>query len=700
MNDQRLSALVRAFLFFALIGLTSAVQAENACSTCGGQSQYYQGRQTMAKHCCPECVQNNCCCCQDCMSSPAVNMTLGDGQPVAPVVPGAPRMAPGMAPRMNPRMVDPRMPQPRSFDSGQLATPTQPRQPMGLPTAPTVGQPGLAPMGQPPMGQPPMGQPAMGQPPMGQPAPAAGNFGSGMATAPSADMVGGSALSGSGASTGGGTGDVAGGSQGASAPNMIGDFHNGSTTNTSLSARLELAPDPYPIMPGSLTAADFVAGFTDPTVTGYATLLDSIPGVAEAGDSVRFDGADASPAITAYLVQTGDTEAAVMDAMATSGSVSANRPISDATFFSVAEQALIDNGVDITDELGELGEFVEINFLPSQSRIDFISDPFTGEALEYSTYYTYEATVALPSANPGEFIGRATFTDNNSPLPRDRVFFDFNYFHNARIGSAQIPMNRFMPGFEKTFGGGRWSFEARLPMAVTLSSELTIDDDEDILAYEIGDLAMSLKRVLFRDNNSVFSTGIGVSVPTADDFSANLDTGIPLLQIENRAVRLMPYLAGMLTPNERTFYQGFASVDVGAKGNNVFFDNAAFQDAANGLDVTTSALANIGTLQSADIFKLDLVAGRWLCRNRYHKRITDVAAVLEGHFVTGLDDPDLVESNGLAVGQLEQQTVFNATGGLHLHYGKNRVLTLGYGVPVTEDRFFDGEARVMFNRYF
>ena len=380
----------------------------------------------------------------------------------------------------------------------------------------------------------------------------------------------------------------------------------------------------------------------------------------------------------------------------------------------IADQQLQEQGdVDFSDGLGDLADLVEITYIAEDSvytnTLSVISDtvnpggaaPDSTSVLESESYrYIYDVTVTLPSANPGEFIGRANFTDNASPIPRDRIFFDYNLFHNARIGTARIPMNRFTPGFEKTFMDGLVSIEGRLPMAVTLASTLT-EGDDSVLDYEVGDLAFAIKGLIYQDQRRALAIGTGVTVPTADDFIANVADGTTVLAIENRTVRINPYIGGLLTPNDQMFFQGFISADVAASGNRVLFNSDAFNGVFDeGIDSSSSSLQEIGTLQSSTIVKLDVAAGRWLRRNQNEKRITDLAAVVEGHLISSVSGPDTVSSEQIAIGEGDQADVLNITTGAHMYFGNRNVLTVGYGVPVTDDRFFDGELRVTWNRYF
>lgn len=63
---------------------------------------------------------------------------------------------------------------------------------------------------------------------------------------------------------------------------------------------------------------------------------------------------------------------------------------------------------------------------------------------------------------------RVKISENMSPIPRDRVFFDYNDFQNALFvpnpstgGGYSTSVQRYMPGFEKTFFNGWASINIR-----------------------------------------------------------------------------------------------------------------------------------------------------------------------------------------------------------------------------------------------
>ena len=67
---------------------------------------------------------------------------------------------------------------------------------------------------------------------------------------------------------------------------------------------------------------------------------------------------------------------------------------------------------------------------------------------------------------PGRYSG-ITITDNDSPRPVDRFYFNYGYYDgmNAQLnpGVGNITQSRPMIGFEKTFLAGNASFGMRLP---------------------------------------------------------------------------------------------------------------------------------------------------------------------------------------------------------------------------------------------
>jgi hypothetical protein len=319
-----------------------------------------------------------------------------------------------------------------------------------------------------------------------------------------------------------------------------------------------------------------------------------------------------------------------------------------------------------------------------------VAEP-TGQFLSGGSIPIYEIrpvyNVCLPT--PGASIGRIKLADNNSPLPRDRVFFDYNYFHNTTLNGVNV--NRYTPGLEKTFFEGITSVEFRMPMAGTLDSESVIDSvsgvDQTGLNGEFGELFFGFKALLAASDRGAIAAGMGMTVPTADDVTVVLSDGTALAVVENEAVYLSPYAAILLTPSSRTFVQAFVQFNVDTSGNPVL------------LNSTGTGLVPAGRLNEQALLFLDLSIGRWIYRNTSGPA-RGLAWMVEAHYTSTIEDADVISSGVFTVGDAQQNfDILNLTLGMHAVVGQS-VFTIGYGVPVTDDRGFDGELRAFVNRYF
>src|SRR5262249_50623949 len=155
----------------------------------------------------------------------------------------------------------------------------------------------------------------------------------------------------------------------------------------------------------------------------------------------------------------------------------------------------------------------------------------------------------------GGAVGLTKIFDDNSPLPRDRVIFNYDFFSRAPLTTSGVDVNRFSPGFEKTFLDRRASVEVRVPFAATLSSDVPADGLTNTGRQELGDVHLTFKGLLYRGDALHVAAGLGVDLPTADDTRLLASDGTSLIHISNDAVLLTPYVAYLLTPGDRLFFQ-------------------------------------------------------------------------------------------------------------------------------------------------
>ncbi|MCC6126497.1 MAG: hypothetical protein IT426_16175 [Pirellulales bacterium] len=303
----------------------------------------------------------------------------------------------------------------------------------------------------------------------------------------------------------------------------------------------------------------------------------------------------------------------------------------------------------------------------------------------------YDVNVPSPS---GGVVGRLKIADDTSPMPRDRVIFDYNYFDAVPLFPGGVAVNRFTPGFEKTLFDGWMSFEMKLPMATTLDSTIVQDGVTNTSNGEFGNMLLTWKSLVMLRENWALSGGLSVAPPTAGDVRVVAADGTPLLQVANRATHLGPFLGFLWTPSDRCFAQGFLQYDVAANGNPVSVNES----------VTGRELSSVGKICDTTFQYLDVGVGYWMYRGHERfRRLTGWACTAEMHWNHSLQEADVVQAGNWRIGDFASTIEsFNLTLGTHLEFFDRTTVTFGYSVPLGGglDREYDGEFRLMVNRRF
>ena len=303
-----------------------------------------------------------------------------------------------------------------------------------------------------------------------------------------------------------------------------------------------------------------------------------------------------------------------------------------------------------------------------------------------------EITLNVPSPSAGGGVGRMKLAENTSPLPRDRVFFNYSYFNNVPLAAGGVNVNRVTPGFEKTFLDGTMSIEVRAPFASTLDNTIFTDGATNTSSTQFGNLTTYLKGLLYSDGTFAFSAGLGLAVPTASDVRVRTVGGPDLVRIKNESVHLMPFIGTLWTPNDRLFMQSFTQFDFDTNGNPVSVTDF------NG------GLTPIGRANDVTYLFQSISAGYWTYRDPNSDSIvTGIAPMAELHYNRSLSNTDVVSGNGFQIGNFQDNfSLLNATVGVNMLLKDSASLTLGYSTPLGggADRQFDGEFRAMLNWYF
>ena len=362
----------------------------------------------------------------------------------------------------------------------------------------------------------------------------------------------------------------------------------------------------------------------------------------------------------------------------------------------------------------------------------------TGGGLEVALPgdFTHVFMVNLPfAATAGSF----KLGDNESPLPRDRVIFDYSFFDNTTLAPGGVNVNRFTAGFEKTLFSDQVSIEFRLPFATTFDSDITVDGNNGNTsqtsqrAIELGNCEFLSKFLLWRTDTVALTGGLGVGLPTASDITVNRSDGVNLYRIENTAPHVIPFVGGAWVPNERFFFQDMIQFDFDITGNQVVInEDPNKQFSSNGTFV------DAGRLKDPVFAFVDLSTGYWFFHNPpgSNRCITGLAGIFELHYnqtLAGFNsvsapilnstgqqqsfwnpgklrppfifpqvEPGELEPLALEVGGGGPFSSLDLTAGVTIEVRDDAFFSLGCSVPLLAGagREFDYEIRANFSYYF
>lgn len=253
--------------------------------------------------------------------------------------------------------------------------------------------------------------------------------------------------------------------------------------------------------------------------------------------------------------------------------------------------------------------------------------------------------------------------ENNSPIPKDRVYFAFNHFHGA-LGSnisvddpndilldmdgnpipgpfgepLSVPaatsnrtlgQDRYTLGFEKKFFGDDFSIEVRLPLVTQVKEAIPSFSDPTVNAVSYGmddsngNMSINLKRVLTHWEgpyaSGIITGGVGFMFASSDRTQVNIADGT--FYVDDSAYHVNPFLAVLISGQGRWFAQAFFEADYST-------DNISVSDADG----------TVGTIGVPDYYNMDLGFGYWLTRHLDRRFMRGVAPLLELHYARARQD--------------------------------------------------------------
>jgi len=327
---------------------------------------------------------------------------------------------------------------------------------------------------------------------------------------------------------------------------------------------------------------------------------------------------------------------------------------------------------------------------------------------QYDAYQFYNYVIDTSIVLPGYAVGFVKLTENMSPIPRDRVYMSYSYFKNVNFYPTRGDVNRFMPGFEKTFYDGWTSIELRTPFAATLenSQNLLSNNGSGVSAVsqyrdiQFGNMSVIFKTLVWEEKTWAITTGMQVMLPTANNTSVTIPgsqradgQNLQMVYVANESVHLMPFVGSVWAPNERWFNQALFQIDRDANGNLAYINNS-FDPTLTGRQ-----LQQAGRIYYPTFMYLSFGTGYWLYKDNT-RNFTGFSPVAEVHVNQAFNEFCPLDSNGFQLGpKLGVVSVTNALVGCNFEWGERSTLTFAYVTPLGggQDRFFDGEFRALYN---
>lgn len=255
-----------------------------------------------------------------------------------------------------------------------------------------------------------------------------------------------------------------------------------------------------------------------------------------------------------------------------------------------------------------------------------------------------------PDSDPRAFartLNRFKVADNNSPFPRTRFLYSYNYFHDAFNTQGEVHRNFF--GGEYAFFEDRMSFELRTSVNYFEGFD-NLNNETDF-----GQLLTTFKALIRRTDSMGLSAGMAIGWPIHDNPGSLPDANY----------YFMPFVAGLIAPpTSNWFLQAFQQLDIPTQNKDQM------------------------------VLHTDLGLGYFMWKND-PGFVTSLAPTAELHLYTPV---------GGAAGGLFQSLayndVLNATVGLTAVLAEQMTAAFGFGFPISNEKDYDFEVQAHLNWYF
>ena len=491
-------------------------------------------------------------------------------------------------------------------------------------------------------------------------------------------------------------------------------------------------------------------------------------------------------------------------------------PAVDPALPSNINEAMTGTGARGDGEVGLSAPNIMGNLLGAGSSVAFFVNRASGAVFVNGTGSTTVVNTKVAENNSPIPADRVYFRYNYfnnaeaiTGLSSQPPFFDPSIQSGRQLSTTKkYDVNQFTFGVEKTFFDGLFSVEVRVPFSDTLSHDLNLNygnitgigladslpgaqpvnlpaglanpnaNAQSFLvnsnpsqtlgnsSTEFGDMTLIAKAELYRTQTFLLSGGAALLVPTGPDTHVqvtdylgfgNLDAAqqrVRTFNIKDQTFSMSPFLAFLVKPSDRFFFQGFTQFEIPLNESDVSYSNvnaqtvpipgAPFSVTRGGRVIivngdpnypsfpNTPAIPgaqnppiNVNThIREQALMHVDISSGYWLYRNPEATWLTGFAPSVELHYTHSLNSPEVItlpqdgshvilpnsfQTGALGIppaptiGSLRGNVdILDLTVGTTFELGNKATVATGFSFPLRNgnDKTYDWEFQLQLNYYF
>jgi len=280
-------------------------------------------------------------------------------------------------------------------------------------------------------------------------------------------------------------------------------------------------------------------------------------------------------------------------------------------------------------------------------------------------------TPATQFTLPTMLLTRPNVVEHFNAEVQNRIWADYRHWNNAvSFGNENRAVEQFSFGLEKQILR-RSSLELRVPVISQFGSGQAADT-----TVELGNISVFMKQVLCRKTRLTISGGVGVTMPTAEDWLSPIAT----TRLKNNAYYLVSFLGVQWHPNNKTFGHFVVQTDLALEKNEL---------------VSGTSRAAVDGQQ---VIRTGIQLGRWIYRTDHGKRPCRLGAFAEVNYVVVTDGSAQQTLGTVYVSAFDaRQSTLTAAVGMPMVFGKltcanslilpisgsNRPFSVGYSFSLT-----------------